>query len=122
MAPAPEELMLLLDAAVSNDDALMRRLLRRFPLMAKRAADLDPDDSVCESPYTNHFYMNGETVGLVLEDHPMARDIVKECNLDEHIFWGDNTDPVQLPTIADIVDMMHKTSPKDSLLALMKVT
>ena len=53
--------MLLLDAAVSNDDALMRCLLRRFPLMAKRAADIGPDDSICESTYTNHFYLNGGT-------------------------------------------------------------
>lgn len=120
MAPAPEALVLLLDAPVTNDERMMRCLLRPFPSMAKRAADLGPADSICDSFYTNHFYVNGGTFGLVIEDRPTARALVKECNLDEHIFWGGNTDPVQLATIADIVDIMHKTSPKDSLLALMK--
>lgn len=120
MAPAPEALVLLLDAAVTNDEGMMRCLLRRFPSMAKRAADLGPADSICDSFYTNHFYVNGGTFGLVIEDRPTARALVKECNLDEHIFWGGNSDPVQLATIADVVDIMHKTSPKDSLLALME--
>ena len=120
MPPAPEALVLLLDAAVTNDEGLMRCLLRRFPLMAKRAADLGPDDMICDSPYTNHFYVNGGTFGLVIEDRPTARALVEECNLNEHIYWGGNTDPVQFATIADIVDIMHKTSPKDSLLALME--
>ena len=120
MAPAPEALVLLLDSAVTNDEGMMRCLLRRFPLMAKRAADLDPDDSICDSPYTNHFYVNDGTFGLAIEDRPTVRALVQECNLNEHIYWGSNADPVQLATIADIVDIMHKTSPKDSLLALMK--
>tara|TARA_B110001450_G_scaffold252641_2_gene274767 strand:- start:1346 stop:2023 length:678 start_codon:yes stop_codon:yes gene_type:complete len=121
MAPAPEALLLLLDAAVTDDDALMRCLIRRFPPMAKRAADLTnaERDSICASPYTNHFYTCAGKYGLIIEDRPTARALVKECNLKEHIFWGGSTDPVQFATIADIVDCMHKTSPKDSLLTLM---
>tara|TARA_B110001450_G_C17620475_1_gene481002 strand:+ start:589 stop:1407 length:819 start_codon:yes stop_codon:yes gene_type:complete len=122
MAPAPEALVLLLDAAVSNDDGMMRCLLRRFPSMAKRGIDLTPaeKDSISQSPYTNHFYLCAGTYGLVLEDRPTAQALVKECNLNERIFWGGNTDPVKFATIADVVDLMHHTSPKDSLLKLMK--
>lgn len=121
MPPAPEALLLLLDAAVTDDDGLMLCLIRRFPPMAKRASDLTnaERDSICASPYTNHFYTCAGKYGLVIEDRPTARALVQECNLNEHIFWGGNTDPVQFATIADIVDCMHKTSPKDSLLALM---
>jgi hypothetical protein len=123
MPPAPEALLLLLDAAVTDDDGLMRCLFRRFPLMAKRAADLTNDerDSICASPYTNHFYTCAGKYGLVIEDRPTVRALVQECNLNEHIFWGGNTDPVQFATIADIVDCMHKTSPKDRrVLSLME--
>ena len=121
MGPAPEALVLLLDAAVNNDDALMCCLLRRFPAMAKRGIDLTPAEkvSIYHSPYCNHFYVAG-TYGLVLEDRPTARALVKECNLNEYIHWGYNTDPVNFVTIADLVDFMHKTSSKESLLKLMK--
>ena len=121
MAPAPEAFVLMLDAAVTNDEGMMRLLLRRFPPMAKRSADLTKDelDSICVSPYTNHFYTCTGQYGLVIEDRASARALVQECNLNRLIHWGENTDPVKIATIADIIDFMHQTSPKDSLLALL---
>lgn len=120
MPPAPEALVLMLDAAVTNDDALMRCLLRRFPLMAKRAADLTNDEYLSIfQPYTNHFCLGAGTYWLIIDDRATTRTLVQECELNEHVFWGRNTDPVEFATIADVIDTMHKTSPKDSLLALL---
>lgn len=126
MSLSPEALVLLLDAAVTNDDLAMSFLIRRFPTMAKRYADLTEGEraSIYDSDYTNHFYTcdgNGTPkYGLVIEENrPTARQRVQERNLHEHVYWGANTDPVKLATIADVVDCMHKTSPKDALLAIM---
>jgi hypothetical protein len=120
MSPAPEAFVLLLDAAVTDDEPNMRYLIRRFPAMAKRAKDLTEveEQSISSSPYTNHFYTSPGDVtmyGLVLEETPNARTLVKECNLDSLVYWGCNTDPVQVATIADIVDcMMKQTSNRPS--------
>tara|TARA_B110000046_G_scaffold127243_1_gene133695 strand:+ start:223 stop:645 length:423 start_codon:yes stop_codon:yes gene_type:complete len=121
MAPAPEALVLLLDAAVTDNEGMMRYLIRRFPSMAKRAADLTEAErsSISVSHYVNHFYVSekcdgGLKYGLILEDRAATRARVQECNLDEFVYWGENTDPVQFATIADIVDCIHKTSHKGS--------
>lgn len=120
MAPSPTALLAILDAAVKDDEGLLCCLMRRFPLMAKRSCDLTAAEhaSLFTSDLTNHFYTCDGQYGLVIEDTVTSRTLVKERNLNKYIHWGANTDPVQRATIADIVDVMHRTSPKDSLLTL----
>ena len=49
----------LFDAVMIDDDALLRCLFRRFPLMRKKASELTADEREVLSPaalMTNHFY------------------------------------------------------------------
>lgn len=121
MQPTPASLVFLLDATVNDDAGSMRYLIRRFPLMAKRAVDLTDDErkSISNSDHPNHFYTckrsDGTRYGgLIIEDSPQLRELVHECDLDSLIDWGNSranhTNPVEFATIADIVDNIN-TSP-----------
>lgn len=103
-----EALILLLDAVRRDDDTMMRSLIRRFPLMAKKQLTYDEIELVYPpSKMVNHFYTTDDgTFGLVLEDYPVARMLAKECDLDAFIFWGPNSDPVEVCTIAKVADVM----------------
>ena len=59
MTASPEAMVLLFDAVMIDDDALLRSLFRRFPLMRKKASELTHDERDILSPaalMTNHFY------------------------------------------------------------------
>jgi hypothetical protein len=124
MSPSPEALVLLLDAAVTDDAEMARYLIRRFPAMAKKGATLSPDEIAQVAhvdAMTNHFYTyvsdDKMAFGLAIDDRPTARAIVDECNLNDYIYWGANGDPVSVATLADIVECLqasdeHKTPVK----------
>ena len=115
MTASPEAMVLLLDAVMIDDDALLRSLFRRFPLMRKKASELTHDERDILSPadsMTNHFYTYPTSdekkvkFGLVVADTATAKVLADECNLVDYIYWGANTDPVQLATVADIAEVL----------------
>ena len=123
MAPSPEAMVLLFDAVMIDDDALLRCLLRRFPLMRKKASELSGEERQDLYParlMTNHFYtwmpLDGlsapykgkkSNFGLVLVDTPTAKVLASQCDLFDYIHWGSNTDPVKVATVADIAEVLE---------------
>jgi hypothetical protein len=116
MTASPEAMVLLFDAVMIDDDALLRCLFRRFPLMRKKASELTDDEREALSPaalVANHFYTYPTSdekkvnFGLVLADTATAKALAGECNLVDYIHWGANTDPVQLATAADIAEVLE---------------
>ena len=117
MTANSKDMVLLFDAVMVDDDALLRCLLRKFPLMAKKASELSSDERDVLFPadsMTNHFYTDpasddGKKVnfGLVVEDTATAKVLAGECNLVDYIYWGTNTDPVQVATAADIAEVLE---------------
>ena len=121
MAPAAAALVLFLDAAVSDNDEVMRGLLRRFPLMGKRADALTEDEraSLCPEQDVNHFWTaphvamqqplrDHGSCGLVVEDTASARTLVQENNLQDLVYFGKNTDPVIFATVADVAEHLSE--------------
>lgn len=133
MAVSAEVLVLLLEATMKDDEAFLRCLLRKFPLMQRKASELTSDEQ--ESLYpcalmSNHFYtidcasgIEKVSFGLVALETATAKVLARECNLEEYIYWGTNADPVRVATIADIAEVLE-TSEKHrtpvNLLALLK--
>ena len=123
-------MVLLFDAVMIDDDALLRCLLRRFPLMRKKASELSGEerqDLYHAHLMTNHFYtwmpLDGlsapynpskgiqvgkkSNFGLVLVDTPTAKVLASQCDLFDYIHWGSNTDPVKVATVADIAEVLE---------------
>ena len=104
-------LVCCLDAIVRDDAALIQALTTRHPHMA----DVDHDKPGTQW-WTNHFYMTDPanesrtySIGLIVEDTPRARAIAKECEIEEYIYWGANTDPVSVCSAAKIVELMSSS-------------
>lgn len=102
-------LILLLDAVVKDDDARMRALIARFPLMAQ--PELAPDELQRICPFEkrcNHFYVQQDgSFGLVVEDTPPSRALASERDIEDYIFWGPNSDPVTVVTVAQVAEAMQ---------------
>lgn len=116
MTASPEALVLFFDAVMIDDDALLRCLFRKSPLMAKKVSQLSSEEIEVLSPaalMTNHFYTyptsDGKKVnfGLVLVETATAKVLARECNLCDFIYWGANTDPVKLATVVDIAEALE---------------
>ena len=140
MTASAEILVILFDALMIDDAVVLGYLLRRFPLMRKKASELTDDERDVLSPpesMTNHFYTCHRTLdddkdvkfGLVALDTPTARVLARECELEslwkpeDYIHWGANTDPVEVATVADIAEVLeaskkHATPAK--VLSLLK--
>ena len=101
MAPCAEILILFFDALMLDDAQLLQKMLRRFPLLGKKADTLTFEERDELSPptlMTNHFYTYKSSstcvdFGVVLPDTAFARKLVSKCNLDDFVYWGANTDP-----------------------------
>lgn len=104
-----QALLLFLNAVVRDNAELMLELLQRFPLMAK--PDLTDEELrriYVPSKMCNHFYVQKDgSLGLVLEDTPASRALALQLNLEKHIFWGANGDPVTVVTVAKGVQSMQ---------------
>eukprot|EP00966_Prymnesium_polylepis_P270737 6254572-Prymnesium_polylepis.1 len=104
-------------------------MLRRFPLLGKKADTLTIEERDELSPsalMTNHFYtcksFSSTCVGLVLPDTAFARKLVSDCKLDDFVYWGANTDPVQFATVFDVAEVLetseYHTTPRKVLTLL----
>lgn len=130
MAPCAEILILFFDALMTDDEQLVGKMLRRFPLLGKKADTLTLEERDELSPptlMTNHFYTCKSSstcvdFGVVLPDTAFARKLVSECNLDDFVYWGANTDPVQFATVFDIAEVLETsefhTTPQKVLTVL----
>ena len=103
----------------------MRALIARFPLMAKTELAHDELWSICPpEKRCNHFYvLQDSSFGLVLEDTPLSRTLASQRNIDDYIFWGGNSDPVPVVTVAQVAEAMqtlerHVTP--DKVIAVLK--
>jgi hypothetical protein len=95
--------VLSFDALVRDDAEQVRALSAKFPSMLCKTTPAN-------DPYTNHYYYTSGSkhVGLIVEDTPVLRALAKECGIDEHIYWGANTDPVSGATLAKVVELITK--------------
>ena len=130
MAPCAEVLILFFDALMTDDEQFVGKMLRRFPLLGKKANTLTLEERDELSPptlMTNHFYTYKSSstcvdFGVVLPDTAFARKLVSECKLDDYVYWGANTDPVQLATVFDVAEAMESsevhTTPQKVLTVL----
>jgi hypothetical protein len=94
-----------------DDDALMRVLIHRHPIMA----ELKPcttslyDAASC----VNHLYKTSTEdtidIGVVLENTPIASALAAEIGC--KVYWGAQTDPVQVCTACEIVEIMCGDKP-----------
>lgn len=115
MAPCAEILILFFDALMLDDEQLVGKMLRRLPLLGRKADTLTVDEMYELSPpsmMTNHFYTCKSSstcvdFGVVLRDTAFARKLVAECKLEDFVYWGANTDPVQFATVFDIAEALE---------------
>jgi predicted DNA-binding transcriptional regulator YafY len=131
MAPCPEVLILFFDALMTDDGQFVGKMLRRFPLLGKKTDTLTPEERnaiFSAVSMTNHFYTSRSSTstrvdfGIVLTSTDLSRKLVSECKLDEFVYWGANTDPVQFATVFDIAEAMEAselhTTPQKVLTVL----
>ena len=111
---SPESLVFFLKSFVTDDVNLLHSLLDEYPMMSKQINEMTKEE--LENLYspvecTNHFYVTDNDFGLVLEDTSRTRALVSECktDLNKFIFWGANSDPVQLGTAVDIAYAFEKS-------------
>ena len=102
-----ESLVLYLDALLKCDDFIINKLNKHYPLMEKEeinASELKELYPDALTTGTNYFYIHKGIFGVVLEDTPNARSLVNQFNIDSNmIYWGYNSDPVQMCTAAQII-------------------
>lgn len=111
---SPDALVFFLNALVNDDVQVFRDLLDEYPIMSKEIKKLTREE--LENMYspvecTNHFYVTENKFGLVLENSSWIRALVSDCKteLNQLIFWGANSDPVQLATAIDIAYAFRKS-------------
>jgi len=105
----PEVLVLFFDALMRDDSKIMANLLKRFPLMKKSFAELTESERKILVPdyFTNYFYvLSNGNFGLIAQETSSSLSIASESGIKNLIYWTQNTDPVQLATVADIANIM----------------
>jgi hypothetical protein len=104
-----QALILFLDAVVNDDGEMMRELIQRFPLMAKTKLSYEELRRICPpEKMCNHFYVQQDgSFGLVVEDIHTSRTLVSQCNIAAYIYWGPNSDPVPVATVAQVAEAMR---------------
>ena len=101
--------MLFFDALMRDDSKIMANLLKRFPLMKKSFAELTESERKILVPdyFTNYFYvLSNGNFGLIAQETSSSLSIASESGIKNLIYWTQNTDPVQLATVADIANIM----------------
>lgn len=104
-----QSLVLFLDAVVNDNEPLMRLLVERFPVMAMPMVARTADEKKLISSATcDYLFMHEGTFGIVLTDDVGVRSLVSECDFGNAIiYWGRNSDPVEVCTVATIAKAMQ---------------
>lgn len=106
-----QTLILFLRAIVNDDDTQMRKLLEEYSLMGKLELTEDELQRIYKpSEMCNHFYVCSASSSflLVLEDTDTSRTFASQQlnlkDIEKYIFWGTNSDPVPVVTVAKVVE------------------
>lgn len=112
----PQTLLLFLQAIIADDVELCRVLFKKYPVMLKAATELNETEFQTLFPnfMTNYFWTTypstqspNVTSGLILEDTALTRALATECKLNEYIFWGEQTDSLNLATAKDFINSLE---------------
>ena len=60
-----------------------------------------------ENPFTNYFYRNGPDINLCIPDTAGLRNAATEMGVDHIVWFGHNSDPVQLVSLYEITRSMR---------------
>ena len=95
-------LVAVLVALVTGDEASYMSLRKRFPAYWGAQP---------RGEWTNYFYHCDGCIGLCVVDDHDVRLLVQEHKLEDYVYFGRNTDPVQVCGIDALVKHMQYTRP-----------
>tara|TARA_B100000212_G_C27242320_1_gene476494 strand:+ start:250 stop:543 length:294 start_codon:yes stop_codon:yes gene_type:complete len=56
-----------------------------------------------DNPFTNYFYRNGSDINLCVPDTEYLRHFASSLSVDHIVWFGHNSDPVQLVSLNEII-------------------
>ena len=102
---APQDLVIIYSALIKNDDDRVQQL---FTMIRTANEIFSYDITTCEppNPYSNYFFRINDVVGLCVEDTPTTRSRAQQLDISDHIYFGDNCDPVECLTLEQVHTLM----------------
>lgn len=100
---SPQELIVLCHAIKAKDGHRVMELTEGF--ITKYGGE-EVLRSRSPNPYSNYFFRVEDVVGLCVEDTSVTRTVAKQLDVSDHIYFGENGDPVEYLTLKQITTLM----------------
>jgi hypothetical protein len=67
-------------------------------------------NTVYDNHYTNYFFRNGSAIKLCVPDTELLRDFATQMGIYDIVWFGHNSDPVELVPLHDVKRLMEDTA------------